>query len=416
MNILQQILKKKKNFLNKKSIHNTFFIVILFILLYILFATDFLYFSAYTADYLLNRSKYTFKEEGQFSDNKFEDSNTFLSRYMDSTRKNKLAKLPLIEPQSLPEIPIDELNTENVYKVSQGFTQPFVVRGLIKDFECVNKWNLNYFENEYGDIDMLSFSEKNSVSYKYNEGSKLKKCNSKNNLCSLKEIIQGIRKGEPVYVNNISKLFSVSEQAKSELDLEKMGVILNNNMFKTPREANRFVSQLFLGGKNTGTNLHSASNINFFFNIYGKKHWAFIDPKYTDLIRCQNSNQGLFAASEDDYFSKDENNPFLRIPRYETVLEPGDFLFNPSWYWHAVKNKTDYTIAVANRYISNTSYMNPYEELPIVNNKFFTFLQIFSPSFFIKILSQSDNNNDQSYYGNIIDQEIINNISQSKSI
>ena len=139
MNIFKQIFKTKQKILNKKSVSNTFLVVILFVLLYILLATDFLYFSAYTIDYLCNRSKYTFKEEGQFSDNKFEDSNTFLSRYMDSTRKNKLAKLPLIDPQTLPEIPIDELNPENVYKVSQGFTQPFVVRGLIKDFECVNK-------------------------------------------------------------------------------------------------------------------------------------------------------------------------------------------------------------------------------------------------------------------------------------
>ena len=399
----------------KETLLKVFTIVVFITVLYMLLSSDFLYFTVYTIDYLLNRSKYTFKEEGQFSDNKFEDSNTFLSRYMDSTRKNKLAKLSFVEPQPLPEIPIDELNMENVYKVSQGFTQPFVVRGLIKDFECVKKWNLNYFENEYGDIDMLSFSENNSVSYKYNAGSKLKVCNDKNNLCTLKEIIEGIRNGEPVYVNNISKLFSVSEQAKSELDLDKMGEIMNNNMFKNPRESNRFVSQLFLGGKNTGTNLHCASNINFFFNIYGKKHWGFIDPKYTDLIRCQTSNQGLFAASEDDYFSKDEKNPFLKIPRYETILEPGDFLFNPSWYWHAVKNKTDYTIAVANRYISNTSYLNPYEELPIINNKFFTFLQIFSPSFFTKILNEPDDN-DQAYYGNIIDQEIINNISQSKAM
>ena len=35
---------------------------------------------------------------------------------MNSTRKNKLAKLSFIEPQPLPEIPIDELNMENVYK------------------------------------------------------------------------------------------------------------------------------------------------------------------------------------------------------------------------------------------------------------------------------------------------------------
>lgn len=400
--------------IKKETLLKALTVVVFITLLYMLLSSDFLYFTVYTIDYLLNRNKYTFKEEGQFSDNKFEDSNTFLSRYMDSTRKNKLAKLSFVEPQPLPEIPIDELNTENVYKVSQGFTQPFVVRGLIKDFECVKKWNLNYFENEYGDIDMLSFSDKN-VSYKQNKGSNLKVCNDKNNLCTLKEIIEGIRNGEPVYVNNISKLFTVSEKAKSELDLDKMGEIMNNKMFKNPRESNSFVSQLFLGGKNTGTNLHCASNINFFFNIYGKKHWGFIDPKYTDLIRCQTSNQGLFAASEDDYFSKDEKNPFLKIPRYETILESGDFLFNPAWYWHAVKNKTDYTIAVANRYVS-TYILSPFEEIPMMNNKFFTFLQIFSPLYYSKYLFGLEKGNEQKHYGNIVDQEIINNISQSKAM
>lgn len=413
MNILKKIFKKKQKPLDKKIVSNIFVILILFILLYILFATDFLYFSAYTLDYLWNRSKYTFKEEGQFSDNKFEDSNSFLSRYMDSTRKNKLEKLSFIEHQQLPEIPIDELNSENVYKVSQGFTQPFVVRGLIKDFDCVKKWNLDYFEKEYGDIEMLSFSDNKSVSYSNGTSTKLKSCNSENNLCTLKEIIQGIRNGEPVYVNNISKLFSISEQARKELNLDKMGNIMNTQMFKYPQDNINFMSQLFFGGKNTGTNLHCASNINFFFNIKGRKHWGFIDPKYTDLIKCQTSDQGLFSISEDDYFSKDEKNPFLKIPRYETILEPGDFLFNPAWYWHAVKNKTDYTIAVANRFIFSIG-----GELPVLtNNSFFSFLQIFSPIYYLNWIIKGKNTTDaQKTYGNMIDQEIINNLSQSKAM
>ena len=399
--------------IKKETFLKIFTIVVFITLLYMLLSSDFLYFTVYTIDYLLNRSKYTFKEEGQFSDNKFEDSNTFLSKYMDSTRKNKLAKLSFVEPQPLPEIPIDELNTENVYKVSQGFTQPFVVRGLIKDFECVNKWNLDYFEKEYGDIEMLSFSDNKSVSYSNGTSTKLKSCNSENNLCTLKEIIQGIRNGEPVYVNNISKLFSVSEQAKGELDLDKMGNIMNTQMFKYPQDNINFMSQLFFGGKNTGTNLHCASNINFFFNIKGRKHWGFIDPKYTDLIKCQTSNQGLFSISEDDYFSKDEKNPFLKIPRYETILEPGDFLFNPAWYWHAVKNKTDYTIAVANRFIFSIG-----GELPVLtNNSFFSFLQIFSPIYYLNWIIEGKNTTDaQKTYGNIVDQEIINNLSQRKAM
>ena len=387
---------------------------ILFIIIVLLLKSDFLYFTAYTIDYLLNRSTYTFKEEGQFSDNKFEHNDSFLQNYMKNTRENKLKNMPLIEAVKLPEIDINNLNSKTVAQISENFTQPFVVRGLIKNFDCVKKWNLDYFEKHYGNIEMLSFSDNKSVSYSNGNATKLKNCKGNNNLCTMKEIVNGIRNGEPVYVNNISALFTQSEQAHSELNLDKMSDIMNSYMLKNSEENNPFMSQLFLGGKNTGTNLHCASNINFFFNIYGMKHWGFIDSKYTDLINSQTSDQGLFAISPDDYFSKDPNNPFLKIPRYETILTPGDFLFNPAWYWHAVKNKTDYTIAVANRF-TGTYALNPFEEMPMMNNKFFTFLQLFSPFYYLQYYG-IEKGKEQQGYGKIVDQEIINNLSQSQAI
>lgn len=387
---------------------------ILFIIIVLLLKSDFLYFTAYTIDYLLNRSTYTFKEEGQFSDNKFEHNDSFLQNYMKNTRENKLKNMHLIEAVKLPEIDINNLNSKTVAQISENFTQPFVVRGLIKNFDCVKKWNLDYFEKQYANIEMLSFSDNKSVSYSNGDATKLKNCKGNNNLCTMKEIVNGIRNGEPVYVNNISALFTQSQQAHSELNLDKMSDIMNSYMLKKSEEKNPFMSQLFLGGKNTGTNLHCASNINFFFNIYGMKHWGFIDSKYTDLINSQTSDQGLFAISPDDYFSKDPNNPFLKIPRYETILTPGDFLFNPAWYWHAVKNKTDYTIAVANRF-TGTYVLNPFEEMPMMNNKFFTFLQLFSPFYYLQYYG-IEKGKEQQGYGKIVDQEIINNLSQSQAI
>jgi hypothetical protein len=286
------------------------------------------------------------------------------------------------------------------------------MRGLIKDFDCVKKWDLDYFEKEYGSVEVPAFSDDKIVSYSRNSSTTLKKCNSDNNLCSISQICKGIRRGEPVYVNNISKLFTENEQAMSELNLEKMDVIMNDKFIQQKRKT-RFMSQLFFGGKNTGTSLHCASNINFFFNIKGKKHWGFIDPKYTDLIHCQTSDKGLFAISEDDFFSESKDSPYLRIPRYETVLSPGDFLFNPAWYWHAVKNKTDYTIAVANRYIFDF-----FGEMPCVsNNPFFTFLQCFSPMYYLNwILKYDEHKSTQEIYGTMVDQEILNNLSQKNAM
>jgi hypothetical protein len=110
-------------------------------------------------------------------------------------------------------------------------------------------------------------------------------------------------------------------------------------------------------------------------------------------------------------------NPFLKIPRYETVLEPGDFLFNPSWYWHAVKNKTDYTIAVANRYLSANALSFQKNEFPtMLNNTFFTFLQLFSPSYYSKFIFYDKEGSSQQVFGNFIDQEIINNVSKTNAM
>jgi hypothetical protein len=331
---------------------------------------------------------------------------------MNNNRTARLNQLPKVESRPIPEIKIGELSKEKIQEVSKNFTEPFIVRGLIKEFDCVKKWDLDYFQNEYGDIEVPAFSDNKIVSYSRNSSTELKTCKKGSNLCSIREICAGIKKGEPVYVNNISKLFTVSKKAENELNLHKMSELMNNRFFSQKKE-HRFMSQLFLGGKNTGTSLHCASNVNFFFNIKGTKHWGFIHPKYTSLITCQTSEKGLFAISDDDFFSESDDNPFLRIPRYEALLESGDFLFNPAWYWHAVKNKTDYTIGVANRYIFDL-----FGEIPCIsNNPFFSFLQLFSPLYYLDwITSYDDSKSTQEIYGTIVDKEILNNLSKSNAL
>jgi len=380
------------------------------IMIVIIYISNLDYYTAYTMDYLINRDSYTFKEEAQQKDNKIVDENYFLTDYLNYIRNKKLERLPLVESKPVPEILIENLTQENVAKISNHFTEPFVVRGLIKDFDCVKKWDLDYFEKEFGDVEVLSFADKN-VMYSKNQSTKLKKCKSDNNLCSMKEICESIKKGDPIYVNNISKLFTENEQARNELNLNKMDQMINEKFIKQKRKGD-FLSQLFLGGKNTGTSLHSSSNINFFFNIKGEKRWGFISPKYTSFIKCQTSKKGLFAVSEHDFFSESPDSPYLKIPRYETVLKSGDFLFNPAWYWHAVKNKSDYTIAVANRYIFDF-----FGEMPCVtNNLFFSFLQIFSPQYYYYYTMKDDNVSAQEFHGNRTDQEIINTFSKSDAL
>jgi len=381
--------------------------IVILVFMIVFFLTDVGYFTAYTVDYLLNRHNYKFKEEAQYGDNRITQTDSILTTYMNSIRDSKLAKMPKIPSEPLPEIDVRDLTKEKVLEISNHFREPFIVRGLIRDFDCVQKWNLEYFETEYGDVDVPVLMDDKPVSYSKGKATPLKKCNSDNHFCSIREICKSIRNGEPLYINNISKLFTVSDQARAELNLDKMSQIMNESFFKNEKK-NVFMSQLFFGGKNTGTSLHSASNINFFFNVKGTKHWGFIHPKYTSLIKCQTSDKGLFAVSADDFFSEKEDNPYLRIPRYEALLNSGDFLFNPPWYWHAVKNKTDYTIAVANRYMVVLD-----GEVPSMsNNYFYTFLQLFSPSHYAKVIYPDKDQSYQDYYGELVDKEVLDNLTQ----
>lgn len=401
-------MKKNIYFKNYFPIIILTLIISILIILYLLFFTHISYYLGYTVDYLLNRDTYNFKEESLYKNNSIQHNDYFLTDFMKNYRKNILEKMPIVKSRPLPEITVNELTKEKVAEISQNFTKPFIIRGLIKDFECVKKWDLNYFEKEYGNIEVPAFSvTDNSVNYSKNNSTSIKQCNN-SNFCSIKTICQSIKSGEPLYINNISKLFTDSEKAREELNLDKMSKIMNDSFFINPKN-NVFMSQLFLAGKNTGTSLHCASNVNFFFNVKGTKHWGFIDPKYTHLINCQTSSKGLFAVSSDDFFNESEDNVFLKIPRFEAILNTGDFLFNPAWFWHAVKNKSDYTIAVANRYLS----LFKYSDVPIItNNYYFTFLQLFSPLYYFKFLFYDETKSLQYNFGNMVDKEIIDNISK----
>ena len=401
-------MEKIKEIKNKREI---ILILIIILLLITISMTNTVYYMCYTINYLLNRNNYTFKEEGQFKENKLMKSNNIFETYMKYHREKRLLKMVEVDVCMLPELKIDEICYENVHKISNGLREPFVIRGLLKEYDCVKKWDLEYFKNEFGNIEVPVYEDGN-INYGGKE-QKLKKSKKNSYKCSISDIVDGIKNGEPLYVNNISRLFSRSKKARSELNLNKIeDELIKNNFLKNYKKftGGDFFSQLFFGGKNTGTNLHCASNINFFFMIKGKKRWGFIHPKYTDIIDCQTSKKGLYSVGIEDYFAEN-NNKYSKIPRMEIILNEGDFLYNPAWYWHAVKNESNYTIAVANRFVQ---YINL--EIPTVtNNLFFSYLQGWSPMYYLRWLYVLITGKPtQENFESLVDGEILENLTKNE--
>jgi len=249
-----------------------------------------------------------------------------LNHYYDNLEKrNNTYSLPSIESHQI----------DLIQKYTNNYRTPLVIKGLVKDFPCVKKWNIEYLKQNCGQYLVKGFTKSDDKDWLNNQFDNVKVLDDVKfaNACDM------IKNGELIYINNFHSIFIDCEVLQKDLDLEKLDEI-------TPLEYSG-TSQLFFGPKGTGTTLHCAAYANVFYNIKGRKKWTFIDPEYSPYLSPVLSNNGFFVVSKLNYF-KDKS--ILRnIPKYEYVLEEGDVLFNPSWWWHCVENMSEYTIGVANR-------------------------------------------------------------------
>jgi ubiquinone/menaquinone biosynthesis C-methylase UbiE len=96
----------------------------------------------------------------------------------------------------------------------------------------------------------------------------------------------------------------------------------------------------FCTRKGTVTGIHSELYSTFVLQVDGNKVWKLIDPKYSDQLIpfCTH------LTNEFVYLSMNfggENINGCKLPVYEVILEKGDMLFVPSWWWHQVVTITD---------------------------------------------------------------------------
>jgi hypothetical protein len=104
---------------------------------------------------------------------------------------------------------------------------------------------------------------------------------------------------------------------------------------------------MYVGGPSTSTSFHCAGISNLYVQVYGRKKWLLVSPRFT-LFMYPALSKGLNWQSCVDFRNPDYDScPLYRyVNRYETVLEPGDVLWNPPFVWHSVLNLTT-SIAVS---------------------------------------------------------------------
>jgi hypothetical protein len=91
---------------------------------------------------------------------------------------------------------------------------------------------------------------------------------------------------------------------------------------------------------NDSSYLSSSSSSCSFRQIVGRKKWWFIPPSETPYIKPSFNVNGFSAHTHTLVGKGNETESawMKKLTRFTAVLEPGDVLINPPWFWHGILN------------------------------------------------------------------------------
>ena len=276
--------------------------------------------------------------------NLFQDAELYTEE-LNHIEQELVATLPVLDKQeeAIETYAAEDLDMGRLREMFKDDIRPIVIKGYAKEHEAVKKWTPEFFKEKYGNLNIFFTSSEKLVN---------------DTGITLSEFVDQVLAGNPNrnYIENMTDIFNYFPELHDQVGIEKIKNYLGDYA------SYHKIAQFFLGGRSTGAVYHCANELNCFFNIYGLKKWTFVHPKYAIAMATTLMNKGFFVGSFIKHRSPKgfiENNTPLynRIPKLSIVLEPGDVLFNPPWWWHAIDNQTQATIAVATRWRIEEKYI-----------------------------------------------------------
>jgi hypothetical protein len=219
--------------------------------------------------------------------------------------------------------------------------KPVVLEGMAAGWPAVQKWTFEYLLERCGqdDIDVLD-----GHSWKVQAAPDTDAVDAAERGMKMRELLDAARHGSAWY-GSFLELLDTHADLRSDIDWAFVRDYGHTTML-LPWQRN-ILGKMYVGGPLTATSFHCAPIMNMYLQVYGRKRWVLVAPRFTPFM-YPGLSKGLNWQSRVDFRDPNyEKAPLYRyVDRYETVLEPGDVLWNPPWVWHGVQNLTE-SIAVS---------------------------------------------------------------------
>lgn len=306
--------------------------------------------------------------------------NTYIASLFMEVHLKRLGPNPKpVQPTPVRELALADYSWEALRAASDNFREPVVVRGLFADSAAVKTWgesglavldsfNVTVVPNStIGKDHFINCGEHkaaHSIDQLFSEAMHEIKQYDPNGANVSKTMIlppasRSVRTRNPAFDSAMTRLVD------DDLDLTRIG----GPWYKGQKNA--ALTQFFIGAGDVegtqGTGWHGDICNNQIVQVFGSKQWLWIHPRHSPLLR-PTMMPGKSAISFPDFSIRTEVVPFL--PRMEAKLNPGDFLYNPDWYWHRVVNDPGISMAVVSRECNVTNLIrgNPIMSSLVITN------------------------------------------------
>jgi hypothetical protein len=201
---------------------------------------------------------------------------------------------------------------------------PLLFKGVAKDWECVQNWDKEYFRTYFADV---------PVSLVGSVGLVEKKNQNKFVNTSLSKYLDESEKDKENYLR-FSRIVDEIPDLRKAIDTKFL------ERFKSKTSKGGYL-YMFMGEKDSKTTMHAAIIQSLFLQVKGKKKWTIYPANERIFVDAVAGRRPYYYTDADPNHPEDPAFPLLKHAiRYEIMLEDGDVLWFPSFYWHYVENPT----------------------------------------------------------------------------
>lgn len=313
------------------------------------------------------------------------DSHAFLpsigTSFYDQSMKSMLRYSEKHLQKHTEDIPIRQITPEEATPERMAelrkLIQPILIKGGARKWPAMEVLNLDYFEKNYGHIE-VPINEEPNVVYEDN-GKPVPLSNFyKMKYYTMKDLIESVRLNGNLSAKAIEDIMHVENNRliKEYCDTDHIESLSGYAQNKHSRLRKKYPigkvisHQLFLQPERSHTLWHVEPGDNYFVQIAGRKNWRFVHPWFTPGMYPVVKDHSTYHASRVD--GRESNDVIARrgmplyqyVPKFCATVEQGDLLFMPNYWWHTVTNiPGSHTLSLTMRTISDFNLISPTWEI-----------------------------------------------------